>query len=144
MFNWGLIMDEIQHRRYLLSYHRQSFYGFWKSILDNPPCKPPNSPRNKQFSHELEAIYDGEKHELYLHLIGASIDLDSVEKQLAKYKIARLESPNHLILIVDQIPHPNSIYMFLEFCRDKDYQLKGKKIYPLSNNLKDILSPFKL
>lgn len=122
-------MDEIQHRRYLLSYHKQSFYGFWKSILDNPPCKKPNTPRNKQFSYELEAIYNGEKHELYLHLIGAPDNLDGVEKQLAKYKIARIESQNSLVLILDEIPHPSSIYIFKEFCREKGFQIKGHEIH---------------
>ncbi|NVM55008.1 MAG: hypothetical protein HWN66_14985 [Candidatus Helarchaeota archaeon] len=123
---------ELQHRNYLLSYHKHSFYGFWKSILDNPPCKPPNSQRNKQFSYELEAIVRGEKHELYLHLIGLPSDLDEVEKQLAKFKIARLEpsnQPTHLVLITDRTPEPSARYMFLDFCRDKGFQIKGKEIH---------------
>ncbi|MFX1296378.1 MAG: hypothetical protein ACFFD2_16185 [Promethearchaeota archaeon] len=125
-------MDEIQHRKYLLSYHKQSFYGFWKSILDNPPCKPPNSHRNKQFSYELESIYNGTKHELYLHLIGAPVDLNKIEKQLAKYKIARLEptkSPEYIILIIDSDPNHGSIHIFQEFCRNKGYHIKGKEIH---------------
>jgi hypothetical protein len=121
-------MNEIQHRRYLLSYHKQSFYGFWKSILDNPPCMPAHAARNKQFSYELEAIYT-DKHELYLDLLGAPQDLNGVEKQLAKFKIARLEPSNWLVLILDCHPHPSALYMFFEFCRDKGYQIKGQEIY---------------
>jgi hypothetical protein len=119
---------EIQHRRYLLSYHKQSFYGFWKSIMDNPPCKPPGSARNKEFSYELEQAF-GDRHELYLHLIGESSDLDKVEQQLAKFKIARLESPNRLVFISNEDVHPSALYMFLEFCRDKDYLFIGQEIY---------------
>jgi hypothetical protein len=131
-------MDIIEHRRYLLSYHTQSFYGFWKSLLDNPPCKPPNSTRNKQFSYEFEAIYDKaeQKHELYLDLMGGTSDLNGVEKQLAKYKVARLEPPNHLVLIMDENPHPNSIYIFLDFCRVKGYFLKGREIHQNDRVLK--------
>jgi hypothetical protein len=119
---------EIEHRRYLLSYHKQSFYGFWKSIMDNPPCKPPGSPRNKEFSYELEQVF-GEKHELYLHLIGESSDLNTVEKQLSKFKIARLEPLNRLVFISNEEVHPSALYMFLEFCRDKDFMFLGKEIH---------------
>lgn len=124
---------EIEARHYLLSYHKQSWYGFWKAILDNPPCKKPGAPRNKQFSYELEAVYNhGSKHELYLHLIGPALDLDDVEKQLAKYKIARLEpasNPTHLVLIMDQIPDRGAMYIFYEFCRDKNFRIKGREIH---------------
>lgn len=119
---------EIQHRRYLLSYHKQSFYGFWKSIMDNPPCKPPGSPRNKEFSYEFEQIF-GDRQELYLDLIGEGRDLDGVEKQLSKFKIARLEPSNHLVFISNEEVHPSALYMFLEFCRDKDFIFLGKEIH---------------
>ncbi len=130
---------EVQHRKYLLSYHKHSFYGFWKSILDNPPCKKPNTPRNKQFSYELEAEHDGTKHVLYLHLIGGSDDLNGVEKQLAKYKIARLEpttNPDHLILILDRVPDMGAMYIFYEFCRVKGFQIRGKEIHQEGRVLK--------
>ncbi|MHA1278161.1 MAG: hypothetical protein ACTSQI_11520 [Candidatus Helarchaeota archaeon] len=123
---------EIEHRLYLISYHKQSFYGFWKSILENPPCKKPNTPRTKQFSYELEPKYDGKLHELYLHLIGFSEDLDGVEKQLAKFKIARLEpieAPERIVLIMDQEPDHGAIYMFRKFCFEKNFQLKGKELH---------------
>jgi len=119
---------EIQHRRYLLSYQKQSFYGFWKSIMDNPPCKPPDSLRNKDFSYELEQIF-GDKHELYLHLVGESSELNKVEQQLAKFKIARLEPSNRLVFISNEDVHPSALYMFLEFCRDKDFIFLGKEIH---------------
>ena len=119
---------EIQHRQYLLSYHKQSFYGFWKSIMDNPPCKPPGSQRNKVFSYELEQVFS-DRHELYLHLVGEVWDLDKVEKQLAKFKIARLEPPNRLIFISNEEVHPSALYMFLEFCRDKEYIFLGKELH---------------
>ena len=96
--------------------------------MDNPPCKPPGAARNKEFSYELEQSF-GDKHELYLHLIGETSDLDKVEQQLAKFKIARLESPNRLIFISNEEVHPSALYMFLEFCRDKDYLFIGKEIY---------------
>ncbi|MHA1266117.1 MAG: hypothetical protein ACTSRS_12870 [Candidatus Helarchaeota archaeon] len=134
---------EIQHRKYLLSYHRQSFYGFWKSILDNPPCKKPGSARNKQFSYEFETVFTGTHHELYLDLMGTPADLDGVEKQLAKYKIARLEPPNqptHLVLIVDRTPHPSALHIFYEFCSDKGYKLKGKEIHQDGHVLKTYYS----
>ncbi|TFG04761.1 MAG: hypothetical protein EU536_03895 [Promethearchaeota archaeon] len=120
------------HRRYLLSYHKQSFYGFWKSILDNPPCKRSGDARNKQFSYEFETKYDGNYHELYLDLIGDTLDLDLIESQLAKYKIARLEpvdQPTSLVLIIDYTPHPSALYIFYEFCRDKDFFIRGKEIH---------------
>ncbi len=120
---------EILSRHYLLSYHKQSFYGFWKSILDNPPCKKPETPRNKQFEYELEAINDGTNHILYLHLIGAVEDLDGVEKQLSKYKIARIEPPNLLILIVDTMPDMGAMHMFSKFCQEKEFYIKGKEIH---------------
>ena len=121
-------MDEIEHRKYLLSYHKQSFYGFWKSLLDSPPCKPPSSPRNKDFSYELEAIVS-EKHELFLHLIGGTYDLNAVEKQLAKYKIARIEAHHQIVLITDRMPDFSAVHMFQQFCLDKGYRIRGKEIY---------------
>jgi hypothetical protein len=123
---------QVEHRVYLISYHRQSFYGFWKSILENPPCKKPETPRNKQFSYELEPKYDGEMHELYLHLIGFAEDLDGVEKQLAKYKLARLEpaqSPEFIVLIIDQVPDHGATHMFQTFCIKKHFRIKGKEIH---------------
>ncbi len=123
---------EIQHRRYLLSYHKSSFYGFWKSILDNPPCMKPGTARNKQFSYELEAIHDGANHLLYLDLMGDPIDLGGVEKQLAKYKIARLEppgEPDSLVLIVDRSPDSGATHMFRAYCRNKGLVIKGKEIH---------------
>ena len=130
---------ELDHRLYLLSYHKHSFYGFWKSLLDNPPCKKPNYPRNKQFSYELEAIREVDKHILYLHLIGDPNDLDGVEKQLAKFKIARLEPPNQpdsLVLIVDRSPDSGATHIFREFSRSKGLVIKGREIHHADRVLK--------
>ena len=130
---------EIQHRRYLISYHKHSFFGFWKSILDNPPCKKPGTARNKHFSYELEAVHDGTKHVLYLDLMGDPIDLDGVEKQLAKYKIARLEpanQPDSLVLIIDRTPDSGATHIFREYSRSKGLVIKGKEIHYADRVLK--------
>ena len=116
------------HRRYLISYGGPPWImGYWKKLLDNPPCKKPDAVRNKQFSYELEMVR-GPKNILYLHLIGFDDELDEVEEQLAKYKIARIEKGNEMILILDsKFSYHNSVGSFVDFCRDHDFIITGKK-----------------
>lgn len=118
------------HRTYLINYGGPAWIqGYWKKLLDNPPCKRPGDKRNKQFSYEFEYI-PGKKSILYLHLVGINKDLDEVEKQLSKFKLARIESNNELTLILDaQFTFYNSIDYFIEFCRDHNYIIKAREIH---------------
>jgi len=116
----------IEHRNYLLYYGLESWnYGFWKAIFQNPPCKKPGSPKNKEYEFDI-VIKGAEKKEIYLHLIGSSMDLDIIEKQIAKYKIARIEENQSITLIFQHDPFVN-LDMFFQYCTDKGYYL-GRKI----------------
>lgn len=119
----------IEHRKYLLYYGEDSWvYGFWMSIFKNPPCKKPGSPKNKEYDFELEISGD-EMKEIYLNLIGDSFELDEIEKQIAKYKLARVEKNQSLTIIYEYEPMPN-LYMYKKFCSDKNYCISGRIIVP--------------
>ncbi|MHA1300768.1 MAG: hypothetical protein ACTSO9_15230 [Candidatus Helarchaeota archaeon] len=120
----------IVHRRYLVNYGGpQWIFGYWKKLLDNPPCKKPGDPKNKQYEYEFELV-KGPKNILYLHLVGDDGDLNEVERQLAKYKLARIENNNELILILDAtLTFSNSINSFIDFCKDNNYIITGKLIH---------------
>jgi len=119
----------IEHRKYLLYYGPESWsYGFWKSIFTNPPCKKPGTPKNKQYEFEITIEGDRMK-EIYLQLIGESEDLDKVEYQLAKYKIARIEDDRKMTIITEYHPMLN-LDMFYKFCLEKGYVLFNRIIIP--------------
>ena len=119
----------IEHRKYLLSYSKDAWtFGYFKNILENPPCKKPGSPKNKQYEYELERI-KGVKYELYLHLVGEIPVLDQVEKELAKYKIARFINESSLVIIIDQLMSMQvSCQDIEEYCREKGFALLGRQI----------------
>ncbi|MFX0133546.1 MAG: hypothetical protein ACFFDN_07880 [Candidatus Hodarchaeota archaeon] len=121
---------KIVHRKYLVSYGGpQWIFGYYKKLLDNPPCKKPGDKRSKDFSYEFETIR-GPKNIVYLHLVGIDKDLDETERQLAKYKLARIERENELILILDaKYTFTNSIDNFIEFCREQNFIITGKQIH---------------
>ncbi len=118
------------HRKYLLSYGGPNWIlGYWKKLLDNPPCKKPGEPKNKQYSYEFELV-KGEKNIIYMHLVGLEEDLNEIERQLSKFKIARIENDCELILILDaNLSFNYSIDNFLEFCKDHRFIITGKQIY---------------
>ncbi len=103
-------------------------YGYFKNIFKNPPCKKPGTPKNKEYDYELEQV-KGKKHELYLHLVGDSGDLDEIEKQLAKYKIARFIDECSLLILIDQFMAVHASYQQIEeFCHEKGFALLGRQI----------------
>ncbi len=120
----------IVHRKYLVSYGGPPWVlGYYKKLLDNPPCKKPGDKRSKEFSYEFETIR-GPKNIIYLHLVGIDKDLDETERQLAKFKIARIENENELILILDATyTFSNSINLFLEFCKEQNFIITGQQIH---------------
>ncbi|MHC1591465.1 MAG: hypothetical protein ACXQS8_05225 [Candidatus Helarchaeales archaeon] len=71
----------------------------------------------------------GKKCEVYLHLVGESKELDAVEKQIAKYKIARFMDDRSLLVLIDQFMAVHASYhQFEEYCREKGIALLGRKI----------------
>ena len=119
----------IEHRKYLVYYGSDSWnYGYWKAIFQNPPCKKPDTPKNKEYDFDIE-MKGKELKEIYLQLIGESTDLNIIEFQLAKYKIARIEQNRNLILIYKYQPIMN-LEMFYKFCRDKDYIISKRITIP--------------
>ena len=119
----------IEHRKYLLYYGPESWnYGFWEAIFKNPPCKKPGTPKNKQYEYKIELV-NGKEKEIYLQLIGDSLELDEIEHQLAKFKIARLEDNNSIIIICNPGIFSN-LDMFYKYCQDKNYYISGKIVVP--------------
>jgi len=122
-------INMIEHRKYLLYYGKESWnFGFWKSIFATPPCKKPGSPKNKSYEYEIELIGD-EMKEIYLQLIGEPEDLNEIECQLAKYKIARIED-DYTLTIITNYDIIINLDMFYQFCKDKGYSIYKKIIIP--------------
>ncbi|MBD3226911.1 MAG: hypothetical protein GF329_01885 [Candidatus Lokiarchaeota archaeon] len=120
----------IEHRRYILYYGIESWnYGFWKSIFENPPCMKPNTPKNKQYEYRIEMIGEDEIKEIYLELVGESLDLNAIEKQLAKYKIARIEDDRTITIICKYDPMIN-LNMFRTYCKDKGFKILKRLSIP--------------
>lgn len=120
----------IVHRKYLINYGGPNWIlGYWKKLLDNPPCKKPGDSKNKQYSYEFEKI-KGPKSILYLHLVGDDSDLNEIERQLSKFKLARIENDNGLIIILDDtVAFSNSIQNFVDFCKEQNFMIVGKQVY---------------
>ncbi|MHA1784990.1 MAG: hypothetical protein ACTSVY_12140 [Candidatus Helarchaeota archaeon] len=127
----------IQHRRYLIYYGKDAWVtGYWKNLLDNPPCKKPSESRNKDFEYSFEVIKNPETNlnEVYLDLIAEEIDLNQIEKELSKFKLCRVvdENQKYLTLIVQAGFHSvGTISHFDVFCRDKCYRIIAKEVHPL-------------
>lgn len=118
----------IEHRKYLLSYGEPWTYGYFKNIIENPPCKKPDSPKNKQYDYELELIKES-KTELYLHVIGETGELNEIEKQLSKYKIARFVNENSLVILIDEMMALHASYhQIQEYCREKGFAIIGRQV----------------
>ena len=124
----------IVHRKYIINYGGPNWIlGYWKKLLDKPPCKKPGELKNKQYEYEFELV-KGEKNIIYLHLIGEEEDLKEIEKQLAKFKLARIENNNELILILDAtVSFSSSITAFVDFCKDHNFIIAGKQIHRNKN-----------
>ena len=118
----------IEHRKYLLSYGESWLYGYFKNILENPPCTKPGAAKNKQYEYELERV-KSKKEELYLHLMGEGATLDEVETQLAKFKIAKFVDENSLLILIDELMSQQASYHEIkEYCREKGLALVGRRI----------------
>ena len=129
----------IVHQRYLIYYGNESWVqGYWKNLIENPPCKKPGEAKNKQFSYEFltEINPMTKRKEIYLDLVGDDTDLQEIERQLSKFKLCRIvdEKKKYLSLIVqagnDSL---NTVNYFYEFCRDNSFKIISKEVHPIKS-----------
>lgn len=127
----------ILHRRYLIYYGKEAWVtGYWKNLLDNPPCKKPSDPRTKDYEYKFQVKKDVKTglNEVYLDLIGEELDLNQIEKELSKFKLCRVvdEEQKYLALIVQAGDRSlGTISHFYAFCRDKNFRIISKEVHPL-------------
>ncbi|NHI92562.1 MAG: hypothetical protein EAX96_08660 [Candidatus Lokiarchaeota archaeon] len=110
--------------------------GYWKNLLDNPPCKKPSEPRNKDFEYNFQVKKNSitKLNEVYLDLIGEELDLNQIEKELSKFKLCRIVDENQkLLTLIVQAGDQSigTISHFHLYCKDLNFKIISKEVHPL-------------